>query len=86
MRKTTLSATCRWKHNIKMNLRHTGYEGLDWILVGQDIVQRRTCVNTVTKFGLHITIGVFLITYVSVKFSKSNLYRGISCLTERTLS
>jgi hypothetical protein len=33
---------CRWVDNIKMDLRETGWDGMDWI----DLDQRRVLVNT----------------------------------------
>jgi hypothetical protein len=37
----------RWEHNIKMDLREIGIDGLNWIQLALDRVQRRACVNTV---------------------------------------
>jgi len=37
----------RWEDNIKMNLRETGWEGVDWIYLGQDRGHWRALVNTV---------------------------------------
>jgi hypothetical protein len=28
----------RWEYNIKMDLKETGYEGVDWINLAQDMV------------------------------------------------
>jgi hypothetical protein len=36
-----------WEDNIKMDLRETGWEVVDWIHVAQDGDQRRTVVNMV---------------------------------------
>jgi hypothetical protein len=36
-----------WENNIKMDLRETGLEGVDWIHVAQDSVQWQALVNTV---------------------------------------
>jgi hypothetical protein len=38
----------RWD-NIKMNLRATGWDGMDWIDLAQDRDQWRALVNTVIK-------------------------------------
>jgi hypothetical protein len=37
----------RWVNNIKMDLRETGWNGMDWIDLGQDRDQWRALVNTV---------------------------------------
>jgi hypothetical protein len=37
----------RWEDNIKMDLRETEISGANWILLAQDRVQWRVCVNTV---------------------------------------
>jgi hypothetical protein len=37
----------RWVDNIKMNLREIGWDGMDWIDLGQDRDQWRALVNTV---------------------------------------
>jgi hypothetical protein len=38
---------CRWVDNIKMDLRETGWDGVDWIDLAQDRDQWRALVNTV---------------------------------------
>jgi hypothetical protein len=37
----------RWVDNIKMDLRETGWDGVDWIDMAQDRDQWRDLVNTV---------------------------------------
>jgi hypothetical protein len=37
----------RWEDNIRMDLRELGWEGVDWIRLGQDRDQWRAVVNTV---------------------------------------
>jgi hypothetical protein len=37
----------RWVDNIKMHLRETGWDGMDWIDLAQDRDQWRALVNTV---------------------------------------
>jgi hypothetical protein len=37
----------RWVDNIKIDLRETGWDGMDWIDVAQDRDQWRALVNTV---------------------------------------
>jgi hypothetical protein len=36
-----------WADNIKMDLRETGWDGMDWIDLAQDRDQWRSLVNTV---------------------------------------
>jgi hypothetical protein len=40
----------RWMDNIKMDLRETGWDGMDWTDVAQDGDQWRALVNTVLNF------------------------------------
>jgi hypothetical protein len=37
----------RWVDNFKMDLRETGWDGVDWIYMAQDRDQCRVLVNTV---------------------------------------
>jgi hypothetical protein len=37
----------RWEDNMRMDLRETGWEGVDWMHMGQDRDQWRAVVNTV---------------------------------------
>jgi hypothetical protein len=37
----------RWEDNIKIDLRETGIDGVNWIQLAQDRVQWWACVNTV---------------------------------------
>jgi hypothetical protein len=38
---------CRWVDNIKIDLRETGWDGMDWIDLAQDRDQWRALVNMV---------------------------------------
>jgi hypothetical protein len=38
---------CRWEDNIKMDLRETGFEDVDWINLAQDRDRWQALVNTV---------------------------------------
>jgi hypothetical protein len=38
---------CRWEDSIKMDLRETGIDGLNWIRLAQDMVQWRAFVSMV---------------------------------------
>jgi hypothetical protein len=50
----------RWKDNIKIGLKETGYEGVDWIHLALYTVQQRALVNTVTSSRLHKMMVCFL--------------------------
>jgi hypothetical protein len=41
---------CRWVGNVKMDLRETGWDGMDWIDLAQDRDQWRALVNMVMNF------------------------------------
>jgi hypothetical protein len=41
---------CRWEDNIKMDLRETGWDGMDWFDLAQDRGQWRALVNMVMNF------------------------------------
>jgi hypothetical protein len=47
----------RWMDNIKMDLRETGWRGMDWIDLAQNRDQWRALVNTVLKFEFHKVLG-----------------------------
>jgi hypothetical protein len=47
----------RWVDNIKMDLRKTGWGGIDWINLAQDRDHWRVLVNTVITFGFHKMLG-----------------------------
>jgi hypothetical protein len=43
---------CRWVHNIKMNLREIGWDGIDWVDLDQDRDQWRALVRTVMNIRI----------------------------------
>jgi hypothetical protein len=47
----------RWEDNIIMNLRETGWGGVDWIDLAQDRDRWRALVNTMMNFGFHKMLG-----------------------------
>jgi hypothetical protein len=47
----------RWEHNIKIDLREIGWDGMDWIDLAQDRDQWRATVNTVINFAFHKISG-----------------------------
>jgi hypothetical protein len=44
---------CRWKDNIRLDLRETEWEGVDWISVTHGRDQWRILVNTVMNLVFH---------------------------------
>jgi hypothetical protein len=40
---------CRWVNNIKIDLREMGWDGIDWIDLGEDRDKWRVLVNTVHR-------------------------------------
>jgi hypothetical protein len=52
-RKTPLGGPRRrWEENIKMDLRETGWGGMDWVDLGQDMEQWKALVNAVMKIQI----------------------------------
>jgi hypothetical protein len=43
----------RWVNNIKINLRETGWDGMDWIDLAQNRDKWRALVNTVMSLRVH---------------------------------
>jgi hypothetical protein len=60
----------RWVNNIKMNLRETGWGGMDWIGLAQDRDQWMALVNTVMNFRLPINVEKFLSGCTTGGFSR----------------
>jgi hypothetical protein len=50
----------RWVDSIKMNLRETGWDGMDWIDLAQDKDQWRALVNTIMNLRVSLNAGKFL--------------------------
>jgi hypothetical protein len=44
---------CRWKYNIKINLREIGWSSMDWIHLAQDRNHWRALGNTVMNLRVH---------------------------------
>jgi hypothetical protein len=49
-KKTTLRLRPRWEDNIKIDLKVTGYESVDWVQLVQDRVQKLALMKTVMNF------------------------------------
>jgi hypothetical protein len=50
--------TRRWEDNIKMDVQKVGYEGVDWIELGQDRDRWRALVNTVMNLRVPYNVGI----------------------------
>jgi hypothetical protein len=50
----------RWEDNIRIDLRETGWGGMDWIYLVQDNDQWRALVNPAMKFWVPQNGGKFL--------------------------
>jgi hypothetical protein len=50
----------RWEDIIKMDLRQTGWGGLEWIHMGQDRDRCRALPNTVMNIPVPYNVGKFL--------------------------
>jgi hypothetical protein len=48
----------RWEKNIKLHLRETGFNVMDWINLAKDRNRKRAVVNTVITFGFHKMRGI----------------------------
>jgi len=49
----------RWVYNIKIGLKETGCEDMEWIHLAQNSDKWRTVVNTVMKLGVSYKCGKF---------------------------
>jgi hypothetical protein len=50
----------RWEDNIRMYLRETGWEGMDWIHLAQNRGQWQALVNMVMNLQVPSKVGNFL--------------------------
>jgi hypothetical protein len=53
------SSRCRWEDNIRMDLRETGWGGVEWIHTAQDKDKWRAVVNTGKKPSSSLKGGEF---------------------------
>jgi hypothetical protein len=64
-----------------MDLRETGWGGMDWIYLAQDKDQRWALVKTVTNLRVPTNFGKFLSSCTTGGFSrKAQLYGALVCL------
>jgi hypothetical protein len=78
---------CRWVHNIKLDLRETGWDGTDWIYLAQDRDQWRALVNTVMNLQVPQNAGKFWSSCTTGSFSRRAQLRKqvITCNCESQL-
>jgi hypothetical protein len=50
----------RWEDNIRMDLRKTGWEGVDWMHLAQDTDKWRVLANTVVSLRVPLEARNFL--------------------------
>jgi hypothetical protein len=55
----------RQKDTIKMHLKETGYEVVDWIHLAQNRAQLRVFVNTIMNLRFPLKVANFLISFSS---------------------
>jgi len=67
----------RWEDNIRLDLRETGWEGMDWINLAQDRDHWQAVLNTVMKLQVSQETGSFLTGCLIITFSRT-LLRGVS--------
>jgi hypothetical protein len=60
----------KWLNNIKMDLRETGWDGMDWIDLAQDRDQWKTLVSAVMNLRVPQTAGKFLNSCTIGSFSR----------------
>jgi hypothetical protein len=56
--------------NIKMDLRDTEWDGMDWIDLAHDMDQWRALMNTVMNIPIPQNAGKFLNSYIISSFSR----------------
>jgi hypothetical protein len=67
----------RWEDNIKMDHRETGWGGMVWIDLAQDMDQRWALVNTVMELRVPQNVVKFMSSYVTGSFSKRAQLHGV---------
>jgi hypothetical protein len=60
----------RWVDNIKMDLRETGWDGMEWIDLAQDRCKWRALVNTIMNLRVPYNAGKFLSRCTIGRFSR----------------
>jgi hypothetical protein len=64
--------------NIKMDIRVTGWSGMDWIELAQDRDQWRALVTTVMNLRVPKNVGKFLSSLATGGFSRRPQLHGVS--------
>jgi hypothetical protein len=49
--------SCRWRYNLKMDLKEIRWGGMDWVHLAQDMDQWQILVNRVTNIWFYKTLG-----------------------------
>jgi hypothetical protein len=68
----------RWEDNIKMYLKETRCEDVDWIHLAQDRVQWQCSVNTVVNLEVPKKAVKILVGYETVSFIQRTLFHEVS--------
>jgi hypothetical protein len=68
----------RWKDNIKMDLRETGWGGIICIDLVRDRDQQRALVNTVMNLRVPLNVGIFLSCCETGGFPRRAPIHGVS--------
>jgi hypothetical protein len=71
----------RWENNIRMHLRGTVCEGVDWLHLVQGRVQWWDLLNVVLQ-----KVGTFLTSSVTISFSRRTLLHGVTSLVGWSVS
>jgi len=68
----------RWEDNIRMDLRKTGWEGVDRIHLAHDRDQWWVLVNMVMNLWVTWKAQNFLTSWMTISFSRRMLFHGVS--------
>lgn len=85
--KRPLGKHTRGRDNIKMDLKETGWDGMDWIHLAQDRDQWWTLVNTAMTLRFPQDVAKFFSSSVTGGFlRRTQLYELVGRLIERYIS
>jgi hypothetical protein len=66
----------RWKDDIRIGLRETGWEGVEWIHLAQDRDQWQAFMNMVMNIWVPQKVESFFTSQVTISFSSRTLLHG----------